>query len=222
MQLETDPGQVRERFARMLEGYWESCLAHDWPAIEERFASDIAHRGRLILRRGVAHALAGISPDITVDLAGSTCVVRRPLSREVELTEQDYLHLTPSYFAWPHLFFHPVPPHLLMAYPVVEQQQEGRAPVPPERLLKLLKAAGDMTRLQILQLVGGRPRSTGELAGLIGISEASVSRHLKQLQEAGLVAAGRQSYYVFYRAVREPVSDLVRGLDAVLSGETDE
>lgn len=207
------------RFADFLAGYWEACLAPQWDRIEEMFVSDIERRGRRLVRRGVAGALEGICPDVRVDAAANTCLITRPDSSDLALTEEDTLTLIPSYFAWPHLYMALWQPELLITYPVLEQQQEGRAPVPPDRLLKLLRAAGDASRLQILQLIGARPRSTGELAGLIGISEAAVSKHLKQLQEAGLVIAERQSYYVFYRAAREPVSELTRGLDALLSGQ---
>lgn len=206
-----------QRFCRFLEGFWNACLAEQWEEIEAMFAADIERRGRLLLRRGLAGALQEIAPDARVDAATATCVISRSFTEELVLTETDHLTLTPTYFAWPHMFIHPHRPHPMMAYPVLDHQLEGRAPVPPDRLLKLLRAAGDMSRLQILQLVGARPRTTGELAGLIGISEAAVSKHLKQLQEAGLVAAERQSYYVFYRAVREPVRELYRGLDAMLS-----
>lgn len=214
-----DPERELARYCAFLEGYWEACLAPEWDRIEEMFVSDIERRGRLLVRRGIAGALTDLSPDVRIDAAASTCLITRPGTDDLVLTEADTLTLIPSYFAWPHLYMALWQPDVLITYPVLEQQQEGRAPVPPDRLLKLLRAAGDASRLQILQLIGARPRSTGELAGLIGISEAAVSKHLKQLQEAGLVIAERQSYYVFYRAAREPVSELTRGLDALLSGQ---
>lgn len=215
-----DPVRELDRYCHFLEGYWEACLAPEWDHIEEMFVTDIERRGRLLVRRGIAGALDSLSPDVRTDAATSTCLITRPDSTELILGNQDTLTLIPSYFAWPHLFMSLYSPDVLITYPVLEQQQEGRAPVPPDRLLKLLRAAGDASRLQILQLIGARPRSTGELAGLIGISEAAVSKHLKQLQEAGLVVAERQSYYVFYRAAREPVAELTRGLDMLLSGQS--
>lgn len=220
-EAEQAPERVLERFCDLLEGYWAACLAPRWAEIEAAFVSDIEQRGRRLLRKGTAGALEALSPDIRVDSAGQTCTVARKVNLEVTLTEADSLTLIPTYFAWPHMFVSTTRPDILMAYPVLEQHAEGRTPVPPERLLTLLRAAGDMSRLQILQLVGGRPRSTGELAGLIGISEAAVSKHLKQLQAAGLVTAERQSYYVFYRAATEPVAEISRGLSALLTGEAE-
>ena len=108
---------------------------------------------------------------------------------------------------------------VLIVYSLAEMQEEGQAPLPPEQLLKLLRSAGDPTRLQVLQLLAQRPRSTRELAGLIGLSEAAISKHLKLLQEAGWVAPERRSYYVIYRLLRESLASLSRGLEQTLAGE---
>ncbi|HCT79338.1 MAG TPA: hypothetical protein DGT23_22810 [Micromonosporaceae bacterium] len=69
----------------------------------------------------------------------------------------------------------------------------GRAPVPPNDLLKLLRSLADPTRLQILQLLARRSWSTREMAGLIGLTEAAISKHLKQLRDARLVRLARES-----------------------------
>ena len=44
------------------------------------------------------------------------------------------------------------------------------------------------------------PRSAEELAPLVGISEAGLSKHLRALAEAGLVRTRRDGYYVLYEA----------------------
>ena len=49
-------------------------------------------------------------------------------------------------------------------------------------------ALGDPHRREILRLLGGRDRSVNELAAGLPISRPAVSRHLRLLREAGLVA----------------------------------
>ena len=49
-------------------------------------------------------------------------------------------------------------------------------------------ALGDPTRRAIFERLAERPRAVGELAGELPISRPAVSRHLKVLLEAGLVA----------------------------------
>jgi DNA-binding transcriptional ArsR family regulator len=83
--------------------------------------------------------------------------------------------------------------------------------------LRLLRAAGDPTRLQILQLLAPRPRSTREVAGLIGLTEAAISKHLKLLLDAGWVETERRSYYVYYRLVPDAAGRLARALDQMTS-----
>src|SRR5262249_37745115 len=100
-------------------------------------------------------------------------------------------------------------------------QAEGSAPVPPERLLKLLRTAGDTTRLQILQLLSQRSRSTRELASILNLSEARISKHVKMLQGAGFLKAERSSYYVLYQSVRDPLAEITRGLGAILPPSAD-
>ncbi|MFZ5826066.1 MAG: DUF5937 family protein [Bacillota bacterium] len=214
-----DPERARQRFARFLAAYWEHALAADWPRVEELFLQDIARRARLLVRRGVLAALEHLAPNARIDHSGSACIISHRLQGEAALSGEDHLYLMPSYFAWPQLMLRYDQAPYLITYPVFEHQREGRAPVPPERLLKMLRAVGDMTRMQILQLIAQQPRSNTELAGLIGISEAAVSKHLKQLQEAGLLAAERRSYYLFYHLVRPALTELTENLESTLTGE---
>jgi DNA-binding transcriptional ArsR family regulator len=58
--------------------------------------------------------------------------------------------------------------------------------------------ARDDTRLRILKLIAERPRTTQELGPLVGLSTAGLSKSLRRLAEAGLVAPRREGYYVVY------------------------
>jgi DNA-binding transcriptional ArsR family regulator len=50
-----------------------------------------------------------------------------------------------------------------------------------------LDAVADGTRRRILELLGARPRTVGELAHALPVSQPAVSQHLKVLREASLV-----------------------------------
>jgi predicted ArsR family transcriptional regulator len=75
-------------------------------------------------------------------------------------------------------------------------------PPPPDTLVRGLRAAADPTRLRILRLVAERPRSTEELAPLVGLSESGLSKHLRALTDAGLLSTRRQGWYVLYALER--------------------
>ena len=55
-----------------------------------------------------------------------------------------------------------------------------------------LDALGDATRRRIVELLRGRPRTVGEIAEALPVSQPAVSQHLKVLREAGLVRSERR------------------------------
>jgi DNA-binding transcriptional ArsR family regulator len=221
-ELIADPERCRAHFADFLEAYWNACIEREWPDMEAQLRNDIGRRGRALSRRGPAEMLKELSPHVRgaadeVDIRPPG-PPREPI--DLTLTERDRLLLVPSHFVWPELTAvaqrDPGRTTVLVVYAVAEMQQQGRVPVPPADLLKLLRSAGDPTRLQVLQLLAERPRSTRELAGLIGLTEAAISKQLKLLQDAGWVGSERQSYYVYYHLLRESLDELARGLEQLL------
>jgi ArsR family transcriptional regulator len=57
-----------------------------------------------------------------------------------------------------------------------------------ELLVSQLKAAGEETRVRLLALLAEGERTVKELTEILGQSQPRISRHLKVLAEAGLVA----------------------------------
>ncbi|MEE1799480.1 DUF5937 family protein [Streptomyces sp. JV176] len=229
-ELIADPEQCRERFATFLSAYRSACILPDWPDLETRLRDDIRRRGLALARHGLPRMLEGVSPRVREDRSTGEVVLPSVGPRgggerlDLILGERDRVLIAPSHFAWPEMT---VLVHkdlvdgeerqtLWIVHALAEMQEEGHAPVPPGDLLKLLRSAGDPTRLQILQLLAQRPRSTREIAGLIRLTEAAISKHLKLLQEAGWVVPERNSYYVYYTLVREARGKLTHGLERAL------
>lgn len=65
--------------------------------------------------------------------------------------------------------------------------------------LQALKAAADPTRLRLLALLANGEATVGELQEILGQSQPRVSRHLRLLDEAGLVVKFRDGRWVYYR-----------------------
>lgn len=79
-----------------------------------------------------------------------------------------------------------------------------------------LKALADPTRIQLVSLLLSSPGGaacTCELAPAVELSEPTVSHHLKQLLDAGLVSKQRQGANVYYRLVPESLRAVARVLD---------
>jgi ArsR family transcriptional regulator len=60
------------------------------------------------------------------------------------------------------------------------------------------RALADPTRREILRLLRGGPRTSGEIAGHFDSSWPTVSRHLGVLREAGLILSERQGQQIVY------------------------
>ncbi len=69
-----------------------------------------------------------------------------------------------------------------------------------DRLVSMLRAAGDPTRLRLLLLLRQAELTVSELIEIVGQSQPRVSRHLKLLGEAGLLERFKEGSWVFYRA----------------------
>ncbi|MBS4214433.1 ArsR/SmtB family transcription factor [Neobacillus rhizophilus] len=211
------PEQVKQRFLTFLEDFWKSCLKDDWSRIEELFLKDIASRGRKLMKDGPLQLLGSLSPEIDIHPNQKKAVIRRISKREICFEKDDVLLLAPSYFAWPHLFVSTHTP-VGINYSIMENQQEAARPMPPEDLLKLFNALGDLSRLQIVKYLSQKPRSTRELAGLMGMTEGAVSKHIKLLKDVGLIASERKSYYVFYHLLEKSFSQIQSGLAQYIKG----
>ncbi|HVY56348.1 MAG TPA: metalloregulator ArsR/SmtB family transcription factor [Xanthobacteraceae bacterium] len=68
-----------------------------------------------------------------------------------------------------------------------------------EDLNAALKAAGEETRLRILALLAEAELTVSDLTDILRQSQPRISRHLKLLAEAGLVARFREGAWAFFR-----------------------
>ena len=64
------------------------------------------------------------------------------------------------------------------------------------------------TRRRILDLLRPGPRTVGELAAEIGLSQPGTSKHLKVLRDAGLVAVRHDAQRRWYELTPEPLAEI--------------
>ncbi len=79
-----------------------------------------------------------------------------------------------------------------------------------------LKALGDPVRVRLMSLVlaaGADGICTCDLAPAVGLTEGTVSHHLRQLREGGFVEGTRDGMNVYYRPVRSALAALCRVID---------
>ena len=82
-----------------------------------------------------------------------------------------------------------------------------------ERMAGVFKALGDPTRVKILNQLAtsGRACCVCELTEPIGLSQPTISHHLKKLSEAGLLTREQRGTWAYYSIDSEAAATL-RGL----------
>ena len=70
-----------------------------------------------------------------------------------------------------------------------------------EATLRALKAAADPNRLRILRILGQGPFNVAELTDVLGVTQSTVSRHLRILAEAALVDVRRAGTWAWPTAL---------------------
>ena len=67
-----------------------------------------------------------------------------------------------------------------------------------DNLVKLIKALGETTRLNILRLLAVRPIYVCDLNVVLDMSQPRISQHLRVLREADLLWEKREAQRIFY------------------------
>lgn len=79
-----------------------------------------------------------------------------------------------------------------------------------------LKALADPVRIRLMSLILAEAEGgvcTCDLAPAVGVTEATVSHHLKQLRDAGLVEGTRKGTNTYYRPRADGLGALCRVID---------
>ena len=89
-----------------------------------------------------------------------------------------------------------------------------QAPIEPdqaEELATALKVLADPARLRLLSLIQAQPEGETCVCNLtepLGLSQPTVSHHLKVLLQAGLVEREQRWTWAYFRVVPEPLTSL--------------
>ena len=85
---------------------------------------------------------------------------------------------------------------------------------------KISKALADETRLRILESISASNHmNCGEIVAMRGVTPATVSHHLKILNEAGLIACRREGQFVYSQAVPETIAAYTQALAKIARGK---
>ncbi len=88
------------------------------------------------------------------------------------------------------------------------------------QLERISKALADATRLRIFEAISAKDHmNCGEIVSMRGVTPATVSHHLKILNEAGLIECRREGQFVYSQAVRETIQAYTHALTKIFRGK---
>lgn len=84
-----------------------------------------------------------------------------------------------------------------------------------ETLARMFKALGDPTRVKLLSLIAAAPNGEACICDMtepVGLTQPTVSHHMRQLVEAGLATREQRGKWAYYRVVPAVLSSLATAL----------
>lgn len=203
-----DPQGYRARIVGLWQGYWEEFFRDDWPSYREAWGRSIKEKEARLSREEPL--------DFVRSLSGHKDLPPLEIPPGTGLEE---IILIPSCFA-PRarglMFFGYGSVTVLYDCEMTEERREELKRT-AEELVSVAKALDDITRLEILRLIAQEESIYGQkIAYTCGISQPSVSRHLRILREAGLIEERRMDNRIGYNICWEVVEAFSKRLSGYL------
>jgi DNA-binding transcriptional ArsR family regulator len=178
--------RLRARWRRLIARAWEVAAA-DWDA-----------GGRAAVERTVGDWQSRLEGNDLRPLIGERHIAVGTFRRETEdALRSGTAVLAPSHLAASRSLYFTLAGHALISIGVHRGIAARRGDA--ESVANIFKVLADPTRLLIMAQLSTRPMTVTELAGEFGLAQPTVSVHVRQLREAGLVrterANGRSTIY---------------------------
>ncbi|MHB8129952.1 MAG: ArsR/SmtB family transcription factor [Mobilitalea sp.] len=137
-----------------------------------------------------------------IECNGTEIIFHKNKDYRFSINQLNKIVITASTFVSPHLTMYEDNGVLYLTMLVEVEEKKDTVPVD---LVNLLKALGDETRLKILHEIRREPDSTQSLAIKLKLTEAGISKHLKILNNSGLLDKKRKGNYIFYHIDKEAI-----------------
>ncbi|MFE6778736.1 DUF5937 family protein [Streptomyces sp. NPDC057702] len=193
-----DPPAVRAWLRRLFEDCEQAFFADTWQRVRVQLAADARHKAEVLRHKGLAEALAEVSPALSLDTERQRIVADKLATGQTSALlpgERAGVTFVPSAFGWPHLLVLHAPGwRPVVHYPV--SSPELPRPQALELVQLRLEAVAHPVRMMLCRTLSRGTHTTGELANAHGITAPEVSRHVAVLKKAGLLTTRRRGRYV--------------------------
>ena len=206
--LVADPEASRGRMLRLWRRYWESHFAQEVTRYTQIWEDSVLEKSRALSSQDAVEFVKRIS-------------AHEELPEQIPqgYTTQEIL-LVPSFFARRQLMFYGYGSVTIIYDCQLTEQRRAQMETFEDEVVGVAKALSDKTRLQLLRLIAQDPQLYGrELSKLCHVSQPSVSRHLRILKEAGLLAEKPVGNHITYEVRRDQIDYLTPQLASYLYEE---
>ncbi len=216
MRLFEAPAQVQKELCQFLVSYWNQYFEEEYHWVELLLVKGIKDEAKRLAEESLPRFLARVSGGLVSRdkklrrAQPDRVLIESPAGPvELSLSELKEIVLFPSLFVSPQNVFELSQDRLLMSYSVPPGVYLRRDTLmPPEQLSRLLKTLADETRLKIMKLMMQDRQCTQGLAVELNLAEPTISRHLKLLREADLIASSKEGNYIYYNLRLERIAEL--------------
>lgn len=84
-----------------------------------------------------------------------------------------------------------------------------------EELSLLASALSDTNRIEILKMLAGKELCACHILSYLGISQPTLSYHMKLLTESGLVSASRRGKWTFYAIITDRLNAFSKAVNEI-------
>lgn len=213
--LVEDAPALKARTMGLYRGVWEALYQEEYAA-RLPILAEAARSAEPVLERGFVPAFE----ELTGNRPPPALLGRLDEVRCASFCPSPHLGDFVSYILYPPdlVVFFGAPELLARRGARAREDRRGGAEASPLRavgddaLLEALRAVADPTRLRILDLLGDGELYAQEIVGRLGLAQSAVSRHLAQLERAGLVVVEARRGSKYYRVAGERLDLVADGL----------
>lgn len=81
-----------------------------------------------------------------------------------------------------------------------------------KEFIRVMKALSDPNRVKIVKMLQAREMCVCEIRAALGLAQPTISKHLKVLEDAGLVTSRKEGLWVNYRVTVSPENEYGRAM----------
>lgn len=203
-----DLAEVKTRIIHLIKGFWQFGFQEIWQKTQREIENWITRNQTLI------HQSYGTNEEAIFKITGLY-----PATKEIEqINRAEFLTFIPVTNMGRLLTICELENHIfLMFEPAKKEETNQPADVQMNDVNLALEGLGDSTRLQIIHLLTrNKEMYAQQIVNELDINQSTVSRHLNQLYQAGLVTIRQEGNTKYFSINKETIKRVIQVLETFL------